>query len=241
MRLPPRRNSQAINTAAADAMTVNNQRCQPSAPARKLNAAPVLNASTRLANGVSASCSPGWKLARIAAFVNWSAMMTTTLTTSQRHQPAEGAPVMTRSRKGSRFACAEEVRTAAAAQRRMRGVGADIRAVMPAALALRLGAWRDGNLELIAVVKRRGRRNHHEAQIVAEACERRVVVDGRRDRELRLQRGAHLPSMRKRSISFSAAARTARMRAHFADSSIEFPSVGSASTHTRQKIDASSG
>ena len=35
--------------------------CQPPAPARKLNAAPLLNASTRLKNGATSSRSPGAK------------------------------------------------------------------------------------------------------------------------------------------------------------------------------------
>ena len=47
-RLPPRRSSHTMTTPAAIAIAANNQRCQPPAPARKLNAAPVLYASTRL-------------------------------------------------------------------------------------------------------------------------------------------------------------------------------------------------
>ena len=41
------RNSQTIHTEATMAMTLNSQRCIPPASLRKLNAAPVLCASTR--------------------------------------------------------------------------------------------------------------------------------------------------------------------------------------------------
>jgi hypothetical protein len=49
---------------------MNTNVCQPSAPARKLNAAPELNASTRLKNDVSAHSSPGLNAVRTAYFVN---------------------------------------------------------------------------------------------------------------------------------------------------------------------------
>ena len=55
---------------AMNAIAMNIQRCQPSAPARKLNAAPALNARTRLKNDVTGISSPGWNAATITYLVN---------------------------------------------------------------------------------------------------------------------------------------------------------------------------
>ncbi len=84
--LPPRFSSQTMTTDAATAIAANSHRCQPSAPARKLNAAPGLNASARLKKLVTTRCSPGRNAARISALVAWSATITARLTPSQRHQ-----------------------------------------------------------------------------------------------------------------------------------------------------------
>jgi hypothetical protein len=52
----------ALTTAAAaSAKAVSSGDCQPPAPARKLNAAPRLNTSTRLKNAVTSLRSPGAK------------------------------------------------------------------------------------------------------------------------------------------------------------------------------------
>ena len=68
-RLPPRFNSHSINPQATKAIAMNSHRCHPSAVARKLNAAPALNASTRLKNEVTIHSSPGRNAARIAYLV----------------------------------------------------------------------------------------------------------------------------------------------------------------------------
>jgi hypothetical protein len=81
---PPRRRNHSIATHAATAITAKNQRCQPPPPARKLNAAPRLKASTRLANGVSGNSSPARNDARIKCLVSWSSTMTSTASHSQR-------------------------------------------------------------------------------------------------------------------------------------------------------------
>ena len=51
-------------------MAANNQRCQPEAVARKLNAAPVLYVSTRLKKPVTGQPPPSRNAARTAAFVS---------------------------------------------------------------------------------------------------------------------------------------------------------------------------
>src|SRR3970282_1839465 len=70
------RSNQTINTEATTAMRLNNQSCIPPASLRKLNAAPVLCASTRLKNDVMATLSPKTKWLLIAALLNWSRRMT---------------------------------------------------------------------------------------------------------------------------------------------------------------------
>ena len=54
---------------AINAIAMKSQRCQPSAPARKLKAAPALNASTRLKNDVTGISSPERNAARMTCFV----------------------------------------------------------------------------------------------------------------------------------------------------------------------------
>ena len=69
-RLPPRFSSHSMKAHAIDAIAMKSQRCQPSAPAKKLNAAPELKASTRLKNDVTGHSSPGLKFVRTAYFVS---------------------------------------------------------------------------------------------------------------------------------------------------------------------------
>src|SRR5258705_9320933 len=109
---------------------MKNQRCQPPAPARKLNAAPVLYTSTRLKKGVTVNSSPGANARVIHIFVAKSATTMARLKPSQRAQrlPASGmTPLLSRP---------VEVRRAARANRGMAGDGSDIGAIVPAALAL---------------------------------------------------------------------------------------------------------
>src|SRR4051794_25452647 len=137
-----------------------NQRCHPPAFARKLNAAPSLYASTRLNHEVSTRTSPGWNACTIHAFVARSSTMTTRLTSSQRGQARSRL-----SRMAARLAGAVEIRDAATADRGVAGDAAHIRAVMPAALALRPGTGRDdhAHVALGARAHLRGRRDEHEA------------------------------------------------------------------------------
>ena len=58
-----------MSTAAPTATAAKNQRCQPSASAKRLNAAPALNVSIRLKKLVNGRSSPGWNAATIAALV----------------------------------------------------------------------------------------------------------------------------------------------------------------------------
>jgi hypothetical protein len=67
--LPPRLSRTRSTAVATTAIVTKNQRCQPDAAERKLNAAPVLNVSTRLKKGVTAKPSPSRIVASIAAFV----------------------------------------------------------------------------------------------------------------------------------------------------------------------------
>ena len=66
-RWPPcRRSIQTMKTAATAPRPMKNQRCQPLAPARNENAAPVLWARTMLKNGVMVRQSPSSKLRAIS-------------------------------------------------------------------------------------------------------------------------------------------------------------------------------
>ena len=70
----------------ANVITMKNPRCQPPASDRKLKAAPVLNASTRLKNEVITIDSPYTKNFCMRLLVNWSSTITTRLSASQCHQ-----------------------------------------------------------------------------------------------------------------------------------------------------------
>src|SRR5512145_279619 len=67
------RSIHTMNTDAPMPMAVKNQRCQPPAPARNENAAPVLCTRTTLKKDVTGTLSPHWKFARISHLVAWSA------------------------------------------------------------------------------------------------------------------------------------------------------------------------
>ena len=56
-----------MTTEATRAIAEKNSVCQPAAEARKLNAAPLLNTSTRLKNGAMARLSPGARETSTAA------------------------------------------------------------------------------------------------------------------------------------------------------------------------------
>src|SRR5512141_3156040 len=116
-------------------MRVKNQRCHPPAPARKLNAAPGLCASTRLKNGVTSRHSPSRNAELTHHLVARSRAMTATLTPSQRGQPRRAA-----SRMPAHLARSLEVLNAAPADGRVARVDAHVVAPMPAALAFRVRA-----------------------------------------------------------------------------------------------------
>ena len=162
------------------AIAVNSQRCQPSASARKLNAAPELNASTRLKKPVIASCSPDGRrrrsvalatgrrrsrdahaqpgpasvrrtrihagvspgVARVERSETRGIVATATTRVSLRSTPGYGPARYAGLREAARLAGPVEVGHAAAADRRMRGIDADVGAVVPAALALGVRARR---------------------------------------------------------------------------------------------------
>src|SRR4051812_35167703 len=78
-----------MNTEAASARPMKNQRCQPAEPARNENAAPVLCQRTTLKNEVTVRLSPRAKPPAISCLANWSSSTTTTAMPSQIH--SEGA------------------------------------------------------------------------------------------------------------------------------------------------------
>src|SRR5690348_3422952 len=111
----------------ADAMTAmeaKNSVCQPWAPARKLNAAPVLNTSTRLKKGASARLSPGMKVRSTTVLVTKSSTITAAASPYQRK--ALGMP--------PGLPAAMQIAVAATAQ----ALGVHIRAVVPATPAFRV-------------------------------------------------------------------------------------------------------
>ena len=129
-RLPPLRSIQTSTTLATTAMPAKNQRCQPSWSARKLNAAPVLYASTRLKKPVTGNASPSRNERldpRLGGEVERRSPRRRA--SSQRDQPGDGvrergsrdrSPRRRASGEPARLAGAEEVGHAACAQRRMR-------------------------------------------------------------------------------------------------------------------------
>src|SRR5688572_21156163 len=124
---PCLRSSQPIHIAAAIAMPMKRPRCQPPASASRLKAAPLLYTSSMLKNDVISTTSWSENACVTAYLVSWS----TTMTQAERPNHLS---------MRAHLARAEEVRRAASADLRMLGIGSDVRAVVPAALALGEGA-----------------------------------------------------------------------------------------------------
>src|SRR5215470_6528957 len=201
-----------MNSDATTAMAVKSQRCQPSAPARKLNAAPGLKASTRLKNGVRTNDSCGRKLVMIQCFVTWSSTMTPAVTASHARLRTVGGATGAgevkafcteariagntrfRSCERPRLARSEQVRDAAPAKGWVLGIPANVGAIVPAALALRMRRTRNRELEAVRVpvLDLRARSDQHEAQVMAQARERIEVRLAGADDDVGLQRRADL-------------------------------------------------
>src|ERR1700750_12054 len=87
------------------------------------------------------------------------------------------------------FTVAEQIAEAAAAQRGVFGIRADVRAVVPAAVALQILRGDDCDAFFRVAVDlhdARRRRDQHELQVVAEARERVVARAARTDFDFRL-------------------------------------------------------
>src|ERR1700752_1502438 len=97
---------------ATMAKALSTGACQPGACANRLNAAPLLNTSTRLKKSVRTRCSPGAKFRSTIHFTIWSA--TTIAAASANHLLALS--------KSVRFTRSLEVELAAPAER----VGVDV-------------------------------------------------------------------------------------------------------------------
>src|SRR5574340_741821 len=150
---PCLRNSQTIHRDATMAMMLNSQRCIPPASCRKLNAAPVLCASTRSNTPKMRRLSPKTKWLVIHALLDWSSTITSALKPSQRLSIAP------------RLAAAEQVAHATAANGRVVGIAAHVFAIMPAALALVVQARGDVDVLLgfrRGAVHRGARGDEHE-------------------------------------------------------------------------------
>src|SRR5258706_5636286 len=171
--------SKKIKTPAArSAKPASSGVCQPDSAARKLNAAPLLNTSTRLKNGATSSRSPGRMRASTTHLTSWSSTAMAAASPNQRAALGMGALC----------AGAVEVRDAPAAE----SFGVHVGAVVPAALALGKLARLHLRLGLGRAEGTRRRGEHHVLEIVAEARERFVVLAGSAELDLGLQRRADL-------------------------------------------------
>src|SRR5688572_1282891 len=157
MPRPPGRSSSTLTTAPAiSAKAISTGPCHPGASASRLNAAPLLKASTRLKKPVTARRSPGAKASRTAHLVTRSAAITAADRPNQRASLDMPA----------RLTRPLQVANAAAAERLL----VYVRAVMPATLAFAVCAWLDLHTKLfLAVNDARGRRQHQVLKLVAEA------------------------------------------------------------------------
>src|SRR5580765_2933368 len=127
MRRSGERTSSTDTTSAApSAKTASTGVCHPASAARKLNAAPLLNTSTRLKKLASSTRSPGAKRASTSHLVSWSA---STIAAAPANQGADLD-------MAARLPRAAQVRPAACAQAFL----VDIRGVVPAAVAFRVSA-----------------------------------------------------------------------------------------------------
>src|SRR5688500_14771808 len=160
-RRPGERSSRTDTTMAAiSAKPISSGVCQPPAAARKLNAAPLLNASTRLKNGVISSRSQGTKRPRTIHFVTWSA--STMASETKKYGNALDI--------AARLAWAVQVALAAPAQ----PLAVDIRHVMPAALALWMLARPGLHCGPARAVHPHGRSDKQVLELGAEAREQLV-------------------------------------------------------------------
>src|SRR5690606_10100494 len=194
-----RRSSQTMTIAATMPSAVKNQRCQPASEARKLKAAPRLYTSVRSKTGNTLSRSPYANAESKYSLVSWSSTISTAARPSQWARrgerpgraadcPVAGAIALC---LGARFARAEQVGDAAAADLGMVGIAADVQAPMPAALAFLVRGWRDLDAQLALAGMHAGARDDQdEAQVVAQAGQQIVVGAGRVQVHLGLQRRA---------------------------------------------------
>src|SRR5688572_32393155 len=164
MRRPPGRSSSTeTTTPAMRAKAMSSGACQPGASASRLNAAPLLKASTRLKKPVTARRSPGANAASTAHFVRKSATITAAARPNQR----------TALYMLARLARPVQVADAAPAQRLLVHVGA----VVPAALALAVRAGRYRYLQISCGSLNAGGRGEHDVfQLLAQAREQLVVA-----------------------------------------------------------------
>ena len=150
---------------------MKNQRCQPSWPARKLNAAPRLKSSVRSKKpGMTASRSPSSKRSSTATLVIWSS--------DDHHQREQQEGQAARaaafcSGMAARLPAPNRLLTQRPQIDGWCRVGADVGAPVPAAIALGMGAGR--HLDRLGCGGRRTatslgrRRDQHEAQVVVRA------------------------------------------------------------------------
>src|SRR6185369_13715810 len=165
--------------AAIIAKALSSGACQPGACANRLNAAPLLNTSTRLKKSVTARCSPGAKCRSTIHLTIWSVTTSAAASANQRRALS----------KSARFTRSLQIELAAPAQR----VGVDVGAVVPAAVAFRMRAGRHvRNDRKLSLPQRRTRGNEHEAEIVAQPPQRLVGRARRPDVDLGLERRSQL-------------------------------------------------
>ena len=90
---------QMMKADATNPRPTKNQRCQPEAPARNENAAPVLCTRTRLKKLHTGWVSPSLKVPMISVLVIWSSRITSTAKASHsaRLGPEEGLDLVTMS------------------------------------------------------------------------------------------------------------------------------------------------
>src|SRR5688572_2799814 len=174
-RLPGLRTISVPHTSAATrAKTMKSGVCQPCASARKLNAAPLLQTSTRLKKPVSSTRgSRPAKKPSTAHLASWSAAMIAADSANHLYMPA-------------RLARALQVALAAPAQ----AFAVHIRQVVPAALALRVAARRHAGFAALAHPRARG--EQQELELVAQAREQLVIRPLGGQLHLGLQRRADL-------------------------------------------------
>ena len=171
-----------MTTEATTAIAAKNGICQPGAEARKLNAAPLLNTSTRLKNGASARLSPGAKAASTASF---GQVIQRRSPATREAEPAQ-RPRHSAAARPRRAGCSRSARTAPPRSRR-RGSASSAR-TSRCSLALTSTL----NAGPCSLVNRRTRRDQYKTQIVAQARQRLVDRTCAADVQFRRQRRADL-------------------------------------------------